>query len=165
MCAVRNIMYESKYRQRGVLSLLLIAATAIVGSCRGEPQQGLPLPASPPIIEVTLRDYGIEYSPPVPAGRVVFHVYNAGTTEHQLNMVPLDEGFPPIQEQLSGSERRAVAPFAGVPALAPGSRSVFAVDVIPGTRYALLCLLPGPDGIPYGVKGMNTEFRPLGEAT
>lgn len=150
---------EGNCRRSFCVSLLVVAAF-IVGSCQRSAQQGLPLPASPPVIDITLTDNSIHYSVPVPAGRAVFQVHNAGATDHQLKMVPLDEGFPPIQEQLAGSERRTVAPFAGVPKLAPGDRSVFAVDLVPGTRYAVLCLLSGADGIPYGVKGMNSEFVP-----
>ncbi len=150
---------ESRYWRRARISLTLLALAVVVSSCQPSPQDTLPLPASPPVIDVTIRDDRIEYGPLIAAGRVVFRVYNGGSTKHQLKMLPLDEDFPPIQIQLRGSERRVVSPFAGVPAIDPGSRSVFAVDVVPDTRYALFCLLPGRDGVPYGAKGVSTEFR------
>lgn len=158
ICDGKDIVGSTYWRMARV-SLTLLALAVGVSSCQTSPRNSLPLPASPPVIDVTIRDDRIESGPLVPAGRVVFRVYNGGSTKHQLKMLPLDEDFPPIQVQLRGSERRVVSPFAGVPAIDPGSGSVFAVDVVPDTRYALFCLLPGRDGVPYGAKGVSIEFR------
>lgn len=138
---------------------LSVSAVLISASCQQSSGEGSALPATPPVVDVTLTEYRIEYDAPIPAGRVVFRVHNRGSTEHQLKMLPLSDDTPPIHVQLSGSERRAVAPYAGVPALAPSSSSAFAVDLVPGTRYAVLCLLPGKDGAPHALRGMNSEFR------
>lgn len=53
----------------------------------------------------------------------------------------------PIDVQLHRSERRSVIPFAGVPPVRPGDCAMFAVDLIPGVRYALVCFEEDGDGV------------------
>ncbi len=107
-----------------------------------------------------MAEYSFSYrGDNIPAGRVVFRVHNAGNVDHELGLWPLDEDFPPIDEQLHGSERRVLTPFARTEILAPGRNGGFAVDLVPNRRYALICFLRGPDGLKHELQGMNAEFR------
>lgn len=118
-----------------------------------------PWPPVPPVVEVVVTDERIAFDRPVPAGRVVFEVVNAGRAEHRLALLPLPEDVPPIDEQLRGQTRLAVPPYAGVPDRRPGQRGVFAADLVPGVRYALIDFSEGPGGRPHALQGLNAEFR------
>jgi len=143
-----------------------MAAALAAGACQGTVRLALPPP--PPAVVVTMQDVGryrFEYDPVVPGGRVVFRVVNAGRLVHRLALVPLSEDFPPIDQQLHGSERQAITPFAGVPDRLPGETGTFAADLAPGHRYALICFVEDPDGVSHALKGMSSEFRTNGSPT
>ena len=105
-----------------------------------------------------MADYRFEHQPEVPPGRTVFRVVNAGAEPHSLVLVGLEEDFLPIDEQLRSENRRGAATFAQLPERPSASRDTFAVDLEPG-RYAFICFLRGPDGVPHYLKGMSSEFR------
>ncbi|MDP9387027.1 MAG: hypothetical protein M3Q48_03660 [Actinomycetota bacterium] len=107
-----------------------------------------------------MRDNRFDFDRAVPAGRVVFQVRNAGSVAHRLALLPLDERLPPLDEQLRGETREVVTPFAGIPARRPGAVGTFAVDLVAGRRYGIICSLSDPSGRSYAVGGMNAEFRP-----
>lgn len=90
---------------------------------------------------------------------MIFRIRNVGSIPHRLAVVPLPEDFPPIQEQLRGSERRFIDPIAGIYQRLPGSTGTFAVDLAPGRRYAMICFVVDPDDKSHAVKGMTSEFR------
>lgn len=117
------------------------------------------LPPVPPVVDVAMDEFRFSYQGPVPAGRVVFRIRNAGSVKHRLTLLPLEEDVPPIEAQLRGAERRLVKPFAGVPVRRPGKTGTFAVDLAPGRRYAIICFLRDDDGRPHALKGMTGEFR------
>jgi hypothetical protein len=106
-----------------------------------------------------MLDYRFDYDPEIPSGRVVFQILNAGDVPHQLTLFPLPEDLPPIDEQLRGSQRRFLEPFASIYRRAPGERGTFAVDLEPDRRYAMVCYLEADDGEPHWMKGMVSEFR------
>ncbi len=108
---------------------------------------------------VTMHDYRFDYDPAIPSGRVVLRIHNAGDAPHHLTLFPLPEDFPPIDEQLRGEQRRFLEPFASIYERAPGDIGTFAVDLEPGTRYAMVCYLEADDGEPHWMKGMVSEFR------
>ncbi|HUP69602.1 MAG TPA: hypothetical protein VM142_07265 [Acidimicrobiales bacterium] len=112
----------------------------------------------PPEITLTMTEYRFELSRPVPRGRVVFRVANRGRVPHRLVLVPLPADFPPIAEQIAGTDRRNVEPLAGIPDRPPGATGAFAVDLRPG-RYALVCFIADVDGRTHAQKGMAEEFR------
>jgi len=111
-----------------------------------------------------MADYRFEYDPIVPSGRVIFRATNVGTVPHQLFLLPLTEDFPLIDVQLNGPERRILTPFAEMPAQQPGVTAAFAVDLVAGQRYALICFMRDADGKSHTAKGMSSEFRAGGVA-
>lgn len=134
-----------------------------VASCQttGKPTANkAPLPTASPVVVVTMREYRFDYDPNIPSGRVVFRFVNKGQRTHRPSLLPLPEDVPPIDEQLRGSKRRAIRPFAGVSDQRSGAIGTFAVDLIAGQRYALICYAQDPDGTPHALKGMSSEFRP-----
>lgn len=145
----------------------LLGAMAISGCASVSPTAAVrpSAPAAAPVVEVTMVDYGFEFDTPVPAGRVVFQITNAGRSDHNLVMIALPEDVPSIDEQLRGSQRRLVEPYAGIYERPPGDTGTFAVDLVAGQRYALICTLVAEDGEPHYLKGMATEFRAAGPDT
>jgi hypothetical protein len=154
----------TQWRSRAYAPFLAAATgTALsLGSCSTPSGSGPVLPPAPQELVVTMREYRFDYSPPQGAGRVVFRAHNAGQEEHDLALIPLAEDIPPIDEQLRGQVRRVITPFARIPPRPPGGRGAFAVDLVPGQRYALVCFVAGPDGQAHALKGMNAEFRAEG---
>lgn len=151
----------STLRRRFGLLGALIGVVALGGCAPGSSgaAERPPAPAPPPVVEVTMVDYRFQFDTPVPAGRVVFQVKNAGQEPHDLIMVPLPEDLPPIDEQLRGTERRFVEPYAGIYEREPGDTGTFAVNLVPEQRYAMVCSVVADDGEPHWMKGMATEFR------
>jgi hypothetical protein len=115
--------------------------------------------ARPKVVIVKMTEFHYSYDPVIPAGRVVFRMVNDGHEAHWPSLVQLDEDLPPIDQQLHGSERRVVNPYAGVSPRGPGTSGSFAVDLAPGRRYAFICYATGRDGTVHYLKGMNSEFR------
>lgn len=142
-------------RARGVVAVVALVATACSGSSRPAPS----LPARPHVVVLTMREYRFDYPRPVPAGRVVFQVRNAGRQVHRVALLRLPEDLPPFEAQLKGQERRVLAPFAGVPNRPPGGTGAFAVDLAPGVRYGLACFVIDKQRRSHAVLGMNSEFR------
>lgn len=131
------------------VALLITACDAAAGSND--------LPASPPVVTVTMTDDHFAYAGPIHAGRTVFVAVNKGHVVHRLELVPLPKDFPPITVQLHGSERRPVQIMASTPYTSPGQTGSFAVDLPPG-RYAFISFLIDRDGVSQALKGMATEF-------
>lgn len=150
-CASKGL---ARARRLLAVGLIVVAGTA----CQPDTRPPAPLPERPPVVDVTMREYRFVYRPPARAGRVVFRARNAGTVRHQLQLLALDDDFPPIDKQLHGPDRRPVIPLAGV-LREPGKRGAFAVDLAPGRRYALVCFISDRDGVVHALKGMNAEFR------
>ena len=136
-----------------MLAAALAAGTAGCGRSRAGA-----LPAKPQTVDVAMQEYRFLYDAPDAAGRIVFRVHNEGRLRHDLVLVYLEEGLPPLDEQLRGSDRRIVATIASLPARAPGQQGTFAVDLQPG-RYGMICFVTDPDGRQHAQKGMNSEFR------
>lgn len=106
-----------------------------------------------------MEDFSFKYEPSVPAGRVVFRARNVGTVLHNMVLLPLADDLPPLSEQLRGQERRFVEPFAGVRSVRPGDSRDFAVDLVPGRRYGIICSVVDAEGTSHARKGMSSEFR------
>lgn len=137
---------------RAFLVALLVGAA--ISSCRSP----APSPPGPANVALSMDEYRFQYDRPVPRGRVVFTVRNVGQLTHEVVLTQLGKDFPPIADQLKGSERRFATTIAALPRRAPGEGTVFAIDLAPG-RYALLCFVREGDGVPHARKGMSSEFR------
>ena len=134
---------------------LAAATAAVVGSCASSTT----LPDSPPVLDVTMREYSFALDGSVPEGRVVVRAHNAGTFEHELVLVVLPADYPErTLDQLRSTKRRALATRAYLPRRAGGASRTFAVELTEG-RYAFMCFVPAPDGEPHALKGMTLQFK------
>lgn len=118
------------------------------------------LPASPPVVDVTITDHGYLFDHTIPHGRVIFRVHNATRTDHRMGLYPWPESFPPVDQQLHGTVRRLLPDaVAELSTRKPGQSQLAAVDLVPHQRYAVLDLLHAPDRQVYALKGLDAEFR------
>jgi hypothetical protein len=160
-----------QHRRRALLAAGLaltvgVIATGVVMSGGTTAHSRAPLPPAPPTVLVTMREYRFDFNAAsIHRGRVIFKVVNDGKLVHRLVLIPLPEGFPPIEEQLRGTERRSVQEAVAIRNLEPpgkgqqhGMTESFAFDLQPG-RYAFVSLYIDPDGVSQALKGMANEFR------
>lgn len=144
---------------RLAVAVMAVGAALTTGGCSPEQTQE-PLPPEVPTVEVRLAEHDLLYESPVPAGRVVFRIHNAGDRVHRLALLPLPEDFPPLEEELANDSPRSVDPFARIPNLAPGETGTFAVDLAAGKRYAMVDFSKTSDGRTQAKLGVAAEFRP-----
>lgn len=136
------------------------AASLLLAACAETPPARPPAPAPPPVVPIEMREFTFVQGAEIPSGRVVFRMTNAGSVVHQPLLVQLGEDVPPLAEQLAGTERRPVDPFAGVLPRRPGQLGSFAVELEAGRRYGFICVAIDEQGVSHARKGMNLEFRP-----
>lgn len=151
-----------KVARRQALRLRAVASTLLLwsGGCSAGTSRP-DWPPSPAVVDVRMSEYAFSYPPAIPAGRVVFRARNSGSLDHELQLFPLADDIPPINDQLRGSQRRVLNAVAGVPRRDPGESGLFSVELVAGQRYALICFLVD-GGKPHATEGMNAEFRPAG---
>lgn len=135
-------------------AVLVLAVAAVMSSCQPEVQD---FPPAPQVVDVSMTEYEYLFDSPKGPGRIVFEVDNAGRLDHELVLVAVPEGLPPIDEQLRSDERVVVPTVARVAPRASGRRGTFAVDLGPG-RYAVVCFVQDGDGDQHAQKGMSAEF-------
>ncbi|MGH9151936.1 MAG: hypothetical protein ACRD03_05995 [Acidimicrobiales bacterium] len=155
-------MTVTKCRSWSVPMAALAVVVALGGACSsstGAPERHRSLSPGPPVVVISMSEYRYDYEPAIPAGRVIFVVRNMGKESHKLKFVALPDDFPPLDAQLHGPERRVLPPYAGVPVRQPGQEGAFAVDLVPGRRYGMICNLSTPSGGVHALEGMNSEFR------
>lgn len=118
------------------------------------------LPPTPATVHVVMRDYWFDFKATgIPRGRVVFHITNGGKQYHELALIPLPPDFPPLKEQVEGTDRRVVSELVSSPPLQPGASDTFAADLTPG-RWGFVDFFIGPEGS-HAAKGDAAEFRVL----
>jgi uncharacterized cupredoxin-like copper-binding protein len=144
---------------------LLIAAAAAAAALAGSPA---PATASRTVV-VTTTDYGFAMPDTIAAGQVTFRIENHGHEAHHLTLVRLGQGHS-LADLLAafkaGGPPPAWAVFAGGPnAVDPGGTSLSTtLDLRPG-KYAAICIIPSPDGVPHLMKGMSKAITVKGSAT
>lgn len=152
-------------RPGGSRPLWLVAAVAVllagVGCAVGGSDQ--PVPGAVPVVQVAIHDEDLSVGGPVPAGRVVFEIHNAGRRAHRLALVPMPEEAGPIEDEVTDEVRRSVRLLARVSTLQAGQTGTFAVDLAADRRYGLLDYSKAPDGTQHSVLGVAGEFHTQGQ--
>lgn len=143
---------------RPALPGAVMAAVLAASGCSAGQVARAPLPPPPQIVNVTVTDHRFAYNPAIRAGRVVFSGHNLGRTDHTMRVFPMGDDWPPIDVQLHGPVRRRLVPFGGT-RIKPGKTNSFAVDLVPGQRYAMLDLDQNSAHVPYALIGLDSEFR------
>ncbi|HEX8726078.1 MAG TPA: hypothetical protein VF737_11885 [Gemmatimonadaceae bacterium] len=118
-------------------------------------------PAPAADIDLTLVDYGFQFSKPLTAGHHVFSVTNHGPQPHEVELVKLAPGKT-VQDFLAWLQKPdgppPAAPIGGVAFESPGRTTSFSADLTAGT-YVSICFVPdAKDGKPHFMHGMmNTQ--------
>jgi hypothetical protein len=111
-------------------------------------------------VTVTANDYAFSAPDTIPAGMTEIRLLNRGTEMHHVWLIRLDAGK--TLKDLFG----VMKPDAPLPSWArdvggpntpgPGGESTAILRVTPG-RYAMICVIPSPDGKAHVMKGMAKE--------
>jgi hypothetical protein len=148
-----------------------LAAVGLAAACSGSetPKADQPAEAASPaqtaptsnVVNITAREYAFEAPHQIPSGVTTFHFVVAGKEPHHGIMVRLDEGktFDDFAAALkSKGPPPAWAHLDGGVMIGDREQgSNLTMTLTPG-RYALVCFIPSPDGIPHVAKGM---FAPI----
>jgi uncharacterized cupredoxin-like copper-binding protein len=155
--------------------ICLLVAAGLAVACRSDkpaadhaaggqaaPAAPASAPASPELVHVKAADFKFDMPASVPAGAVSFHLMNEGKEMHQAMVVRLEDGKT-LKDLAEAMKTPGPPPswvkFVGGPnGIAPGATTTATVLLTPG-QYAILCFIPGADGVPHMAKGMVQGFE------
>jgi hypothetical protein len=147
-------------------SLGLLAGVILLGACStGEasrPDPSEPAILAPQEVVVRARDFLFEAPDTVFSGTTTFRLINDGPEFHHIQLVRLEDGRTLDDLMRHLAERNPWPAWAlevggpNTPGI-PGEETNGTLELQPGS-YALLCVIPSPDGTPHIMKGM---VRPL----
>ena len=125
-------------------------------------------PAGPTTVHVKAADFKFDMPASVPAGPVNFHLMNEGKQLHQAMVVRLEDGKT-LKDLAEAMKTEGPPPpwlkFVGGPnGTAPGATASSTLLLTPG-QYAVVCFIPGRDGVPHMAKGMVQSFEVAGSAS
>jgi hypothetical protein len=157
------------------LPALLCIAGALAG-CRSDapprdavtaaPASGAPVTvtavAAAAPITVTATDFKFDVPATITGGAVNIRLVNNGQSLHHAQVVRLDDGKT-VADLAEAMKHEGPTPpwlhFIGGPnGIAPGQEASAVALLTPG-HYAMLCFIPGTDGIPHVMKGMVQPFE------
>jgi uncharacterized cupredoxin-like copper-binding protein len=138
---------------------LLLTLAAGLGACTG--QSASNAQAKPNEVTITAHDYRFDGPDSIPAGVTTIKLVNQGTELHHLQMVRLEEGKT-MQDVLAalaagGPPPSWVSLVGGPNAVVPGKSNSVVQALVPG-HYGFLCVIPGLDGVPHVMKGMEAAL-------
>ena len=136
----------------------LAAAALVLGACRSAPP-------GPNVVTVTAHDFAFEAPAEIPAGLTTFRLVNAGPSLHHIQLIKLEDGKTAddyVAALKAGGPPPRWASLAGGPnPPEPGKSTSATVALEPGS-YAMICFVPGTDGVPHVLKGMVHPFTVTG---
>ncbi len=149
-----------------------LAAVAAAAACSGSEApksdpptadaSATPASAAPNLVEITAREYAFDAPKRIPAGLTTFRFMVKGKEPHHGMMVRLDEGK--TFEDLAAAIKTPGPPPSwahldgGMMIGDPEKGSNVTMNLTPG-KYALICFIPSPDGVPHVAKGMMTPIE------
>ena len=148
----------------GVAALALWSTSATARPVTGE----VPTTANELLVEA--NDYAFVMPDTVAAGRTRIRLVNKGKEMHHMYIVRLENGkrlgdlFAAMEQAakhaapgMHGAMPAWTKDVGGPNTPVPGGESGAIVDLAAGT-YAVLCVIPSPDGTPHVMKGMAKEL-------
>jgi uncharacterized cupredoxin-like copper-binding protein len=159
----------------------LLLAAGLAAACRSDrpvtdqaaassatPATPASAPAAPPVVHVKAADFKFDMPASVPAGPVNFHLMNEGKQMHHAMVVRLEDGKT-VKDLAVAMKTEGPPPpwlkFVGGPnGIVPGATASSTLLLTPG-HYAIICAIPGTDGIPHMAKGMVQGFEVAGPAS
>ncbi len=116
----------------------------------------------PTTVTITATDYAFTLPAEIPAGIVTFKLATRGKELHHAIVVRLDQGktVDDMREALKrpGPPPPWAHPLGGPNAPDPAGDSEATLALAPG-RYAVICFIPSPGGVPHFAKGMLAGFE------
>jgi len=120
--------------------------------------------ATPPVLAqmtVTATDFHYDAPDTILSGPTTVHLVNHGSQLHHITFVSMAPGKT-IKELLAVADTEGTLPegfklLGGPNPAAPGMEVSATLDFAPG-HYAMMCLIPAPDGVLHVAKGMEREF-------
>jgi uncharacterized cupredoxin-like copper-binding protein len=145
-------------------TLAVLALAAVPGAVRGPAPHTAVAKATP--VTVVATDFAFKMPATMAAGPTAFTLVNHGKQAHHLFLIRLNGGHT-TEELVAGMKSPGPPPpwavFAGGPnAVDPGGSSFATIVNLRPGNYAVVCIIPGPDGVPHLMKGMSRSLRVTG---
>jgi hypothetical protein len=114
-------------------------------------------------VNVVARDFAFDVPSEIPAGLTTFRLRNEGPDLHHVYLIKLAQGKTMAQlfeaMKTPGPFPAWATPVGGPNTPRPGGGEANAtLDLAPG-NYAMICVIPAPDGVPHVMKGMAKEVK------
>ena len=99
-----------------------------------------------------------------PAGELTINFTNNGEQDHEMAVLPLKEGAPPVEELAQAGDKElqkwAAGPFAGTEGpIKPGESKTFTVDTTKAGSVGFVCFVKDPKTKkPHAMLGMIGSF-------
>jgi plastocyanin len=144
----------------GLLVTLALCSAAVctVGCKPKETAQAGQATPGENLLRVTAKDFSFEAPDQIPAGLVTIRLVNEGPSPHHVELVRLDQGktLPEFLEAMKNpGPPPAWATMIGGPVASTTGDSSTAIFPLEPGAYAMICLVPAPDGMPHVAKGMG----------
>jgi len=113
------------------------------------------------VVTVTANDYAFTAPDSIPAGLTEIRVLNRGAEMHHVWLIRLDGGKT-LQDLFGAMKAEGPLPawardVGGPNTPGPGGEASAILRLTPG-RYAMICVIPSPDGKAHVMKGMAKEI-------
>lgn len=115
-------------------------------------------------IEVTMTEFAFSAPESVPAGEFEVTVVNVGEQKHEMGVVPLIEGAPPLEELVKLNDKELkeylAGPFGGTEGpIEPGDTKTFTLDGSKAASFGFACFIKDPETKkPHVQLGMAGQF-------
>lgn len=113
-----------------------------------------------PTLDIVSVDYAFEIPASVAGGLTTVTIANQGADFHHAMLVKLNDGvtLDTLLAAPSEAEMMQMGVSLGGPMAGPGGTSAVTLDLLPGS-YAVICVIPGPDGMPHFAMGMAAPLE------
>lgn len=101
-------------------------------------------------IEISMTEFAFAAPETVPAGEFEVTVVNNGEQPHEMGVVPLKEGAPPIEELVKLNDKELqkylAGPFGGTEGpIEPGESKTFTLDGSEAASFGFACFIKDPE--------------------
>ena len=116
-------------------------------------------------IEVTMTEFAFAAPETVPAGEFEVTAVNVGEQPHEMGVIPLKEGAPPLEKLVKMGDKElekwAAGPFSGTEGpIKPGEEKTFTLNGARAASFGFACFIKDPETkkphVQLGMAGMFT---------
>ena len=122
------------------------------------------IPAGVTAVDLSLQEYAFVYNKAAAAGgNIAFRVKNTGKEDHEVGLVKLAAGVNIFDAIQSENEPEGIEMIGFGGPYDPGQETtVVFTQALAAGRYALVCFIESPAGVPHAFLGMLSEFTVSG---